>query len=246
MKDISTNRLKLLFIRYFRENWKRDVMMMGIIAGIEMLTSQHPTTSEPSFTIINVFVMIYTASIFGMLSKRQQSINYLMIPASSKEKIITNICLSQIYYPIALFLASFIGIWASTFTNALIMNSELTFKSISMFAGCDFTDIVLKIVMFMMFNSIFMFGSVYFKRYALIKTLLWTGLGSIVLLFVFGISFKMAVAGSEHSIFDIIVAQASNATELYKTIEIATLSVMSVLVIFFWTISYTRLKETEA
>lgn len=239
MKDISSRRIGLLFKRYFRENWKKDVIVASIIFGVEMLFSLDCESSSISFTLLCVFYLIYSGRIYGMLGNPQRSINYLMIPASAGEKAIVNICLSQFYYPLLLVAAACLGILASTVTCAFLFSCELTFKHILFLpgGGTMISEKVLMIIMFMMFNSALMFGSVYFRRKAIIKTLLCEAAFFIVLVILVGIVFKITIAGGNSII--------TNAVLLDNSVYIM-IPFMALIMVFFWILTFIRLRETEA
>lgn len=243
MKDISLNRMGLLFKRYFSENWKRDVIIAAIIFGVEMFTSYDCESSSISTAVLFVFFIIYSGSMFGMLSTSQRSINYLMIPASTSEKVIVNICLSQFYYPLLLVAASCLGILASTLTCSVLFSCNLTLKHISMpLSMIDGSDsyalaVTFCIVLFMFFNSIMMFGSVYFRRKAIIKTLLFVAAFFGTLMILFGIIFNI-MAGESYNII-------TNAA-IADNVGIISMVFMAIAMIFFWFLTFFRLRETEA
>lgn len=236
MENISFNRIKFLFNRYFRENWKRDAGVAAIIFAFEMITSWNEHTSAISLPLLMVFFILYSGRIFGMLGKKQQSINYLMIPASTEEKLITNICLSHFYYPAILFAASCIGIWASTFVGYFVSGNEITLKHIDFITNTE-NDIkfnTLTILIIILSNAIMMFGSVYFRTKAIIKTLLCQFAYFIICSIIIGYTLKLLPYTFIPNI---------NLGEDFAYILMA---VTVVLTIYFWILSYFRLRETEA
>ncbi len=240
MKDISFKRIGLLFKRYFRENWKKDVIVVSIIFGVEMLFSLDCENSSISFALLCVFYLIYSGRIYGMLGNPQRSINYLLIPASAGEKTIVNICLSQFYYPLLLVAAACLGILASTITCAFLFDCGLTLKHIAFLPGGASMDgelALIIIIMFMMFNSALMFGSVYFRRKAIIKTLLCESAFFIVVMIFTGIVFKLEMAGGSSLITNALIVD--NFGYILSAF-------MSAVMIFFWILTFIRLRETEA
>jgi hypothetical protein len=230
MKNISLYRIGLLFKRYFCENWKKDVIVASIIFAVEMLTSLNPGASAISWIVLFVFFILYSGHIFGMLGKPQKAINYLMLPASNGEKLTVNIILSHFYYPALLILASCLGIWASSFFCYRIYG-EFEFKTINFV----FTRGWHVYLFLLLSNAIMMFGSVYFRKAAVIKTLLceaaFCTLYVIVMMVIF---FKICNYDTDLTIDKI---DASNLI-LYIFMLCVT--------VFFWILSYFRLKETEA
>ena len=234
MKNISFYRIGLLFKRYFCENWKKDVIVAAIIFAVEMLTSLEQETSDISWFLLFVFFILYSGRIFGMLGKPQRAINYLMLPASGCEKLTVNLILSHFYYPVLLIVASCLGIWASSFFCYFIYD-EFTFKSIE-FIKISGTEWYF-VLFLLLTNAIMMFGSVYFKKAAVIKTLLCE------LVF-----FKLYVISIAFFAFKLAVFENAIITtpdQIYWA-KIISSSFMLCMIAFFWVLSYFRLKETEA
>ena len=237
MKNISFYRIGLLFKRYFCENWKKDVIVAAIIFAVEMLTSLEQEVSTISWAVLFVFFILYSGRIFGMLGKPQRAINYLMLPASRCEKLTVNIILSHFYYPLLLIAASCLGIWASSFFCYFIYD-EFTFKSIEFIGSAKFWGIeIWYLCLFLLLNNaVMMFGSVYFRKAAVIKTLLCE------FAFITLYSIVMALI-----VFKLWLHEALYVTADKITCGNVIFSVFMLCVIaFFWVLSYIRLKETEA
>ena len=236
MKNISLYRIGLLFKRYFSENWKKDVIVAAIIFAVEMLTSLEQETSDISWFLLFIFFILYSGRIFGMLGKPQRAINYLMLPASRGEKLTVNIILSHFYYPILLIMASCLGIWASSFFCYFIYN-EFTFKSID-FMGI--WGVEWYFVLFLLLtNAVMMFGSVYFKKAAVIKTLLCEAAFFVAFMMVFSGIWLITLRNG-------FVLRSIDRLPAEWIINVIVSAIMLVEIAFFWLLSYFRLKETEA
>ena len=235
MKNISFYRIGLLFKRYFCENWKRDVIVAAIIFGVEMLTSICQGPSDISWFLLFIFFIIYSGRIFGMLGKPQKAINYLMLPASNGEKLTVNIILSHLYYPILLIAASCLGILASSFFCYFIYG-EFALKTISWFS---LSGSILFILSLLLTNAVMMFGSVYFRKRAVILTLLCT----MAYIIVFS-----AVIISVVLLYLRCMGLPSfvEAPEYMGNIGVVKYIVMGCMIAFFWVLSFFRLRETEA
>lgn len=231
MEKISFYRIGLLFKRYFCENWKKDVIVVAIIFAIDMLTSIGQGESAISWPLLFVFFILYSGRIFGMLGKPQKAVSYLMLPASSGEKLAVNIVLSHFYYPVLLVAASCLGIWASSFFCYFIYD-EFVFKSVN----CVFTQKLWYVFLFLLVNNaIMMFGSVYFKKAAVIKTLLCEAAFFMVLaIAIIIVAFKMINLDSQ------VIADS------IAHVDAIVSAFMLCVTVFFWVLSYFRLKETEA
>ena len=234
MKNISFYRIGLLFKRYFCENWKKDAIVAAIIFAVEMLTSLEQETSHISWFLLFIFFILYSGRIFGMLGKPQRAINYLMLPASGCEKLTVNLILSHFYYPILLIAASCLGIWASSFFCYFIYD-EFTFKSINYMGIVGSSTIWYACLFLLLNNAVMMFGSVYFRKAAVIKTLLCEA------------AFFMLYA-----IVMVLFIFKTVINEMYVTADkieygnVILIVFMLCVTVFFWVLSYFRLKETEA
>lgn len=236
MKNISFYRIGLLFKRYFCENWKKDVIVAAIIFAVEMLTSLEQETSSVSWFVLFIFFILYSGRIFGMLGKPQKAINYLMLPASRVEKLTVNIILSHFYYPVLLIAASCLGIWASSFFCYFIYD-EFTFKSID-FMGI--WGVEWYFVLFLLLtNAIMMFGSVYSKKAAVIKTLLCEAAFFVAFMVVFSGIWLISLRNG-------FVLRRIDQLPAEWLINVIVSAIMLVEIAFFWLLSYFRLKETEA
>jgi len=240
MKNISFYRIGLLFKRYFSENWKKDIIVAAIIFAVEMLTSLEQETSSMSWFLLFVFFMLYSGRIFGMLGKPQRAINYLMLPASGCEKLTVNLILSHFYYPVLLIVASCLGIWTSSFLCYFIYD-EFTFKSID-FMGTS-TIWGVEIWYFALFlllsNAVMMFGSVYFRKAAVIKTLLCEAAFIAAFMMVFSGIWLISLRNG-------FILRRIDQLPAEWLVNVIVSAIMIVEIVFFWLLSFFRLKETEA
>ncbi len=230
MENLSFYRIGLLFKRYFCENWKKDVIVAAIIFAVEMLTSLNQGASAISWAVLFVFFILYSGRIFGMLGKPQKATNYLMLPASNGEKLTVNIILSHFYYPILLIVASCLGIWASSFFCYFIYG-EFEFKTINYV----FTQGWHVYLFLLLHNAIMMFGSVYFRKAAVIKTLLCEVAFCLLYVFVMAIIF-FKICNYDMGVTIDKIDESNLILSIY----------MLCITAFFWVLSYFRLKETEA
>jgi len=242
MKNISFHRIGLLLKRYFVENWKKDLVVMGIVFAFEIVIFPYRiasfTQKEPmSWFLLFVCFSLFSGRIFGMLGKPSAAVNYLMLPASRMEKLTTNIILSHFYYPPILIAASYLGVLGRSFLCTLLFEDYTTTGIGFTFFNTPVEAWVLILIIFLN-NAVMMFGSIYFKKKAVIKTLLCEGafaFASIILVFVIEIILHKAGYIVTHVRFPEIKDYIAN---IMYTIMICT-------TVFFWVLSYFRLKETE-
>lgn len=238
MNNLSYNRIVLLLQRYFRENWKIDLIIAAIVFGIDTMTSINQGSSSVSIFLIIVLLAIYSGRMFIILGRPQGAINYLMLPASPLEKVLTGILLSGLYFPIVIFASSLLGIMASIPICAMIYNSGLVMKSIKLFPSVEFSaETTIALALFiLMINSIMMFGSVYFKRKAVIKTML------CILAFNFVLTVISLILGWIMHKGSFMLLGIEDPAYADTIVYVA----MAIITVFFWVLSYFRLKETEA
>ncbi|MBO7134632.1 MAG: hypothetical protein J6W06_10825 [Bacteroidales bacterium] len=238
MNNLSYNRIVLLLQRYFRENWKIDLIIAAIVFGFDTLSSLNQGSSSISIFMIIVLLAIYSGRMFAILGRPQGAMNYLMLPASPLEKVLTGILLSGLYFPIVIFASSLLGIMASIPICAMIYNSGLVMKSINFLPNVEFSPkIIIAVALFiLMINSIMMFGSVYFKRKAVIKTML------CLLAFNFAVTVIGLILGWIIYKRNFMLLGIEDPSYTYNIVCIA----MAIITVFFWVLSYFRLKETEA
>ena len=231
MKNISSQRLKLLFRKYFIENWRTDTILVSIVAAIFMLINIDAVSYFPQTTFL-VICMILASRTFLDLGSKQKSITYLTIPASTGEKVIVNSVISLIYYPAITFAAICVGVWLSSLTSFAIgamFSTDTTF----VFHNISLENVSLSSVsIFYLICSVMMFGSVFFRKNALIYTTLCI-LGFLVVALIVLLIFSLS------SNFSTILGLGNISSAF-------TICFCCAGIIFFVALTYLRLKETEA
>jgi len=169
MSTISLNRIQYLFSKYFIENWKKDLsnfLIIFIIGGFSGYNTAFFNLSKIIFVII---AFIYAGRIFGMLSYKPKGMNYLLIPASAGEKTLVNLILANIYYLAALYICYMLGCLFGDLIHTFIYGVVFSLDSLRYALSFDYKTILLLLLC----ESILIFGSVYFKRKAIIKVALY-------------------------------------------------------------------------
>ena len=250
MKTISFNRLKYLFIEYFTLHWKRDLMIMGgvLLAQIPFIYLQMPIFEFGLF-LIGVMPIILCSITFNFWHKKTKGMDYLLCPANTAEKVIVNILLVHIYYTAIILLSCALGVFTYYLLYpqceyAIIPSSILT-------KIYNFSYILQFFVKLFASQSIFLFASIYFKKNALLKTILIFLVSSFIFLAIFkitGISSMMTVV-DEHHFKSMTLNGVHYANLLDYILHKYAWLYYGVLVfiapVFFWLLSYFRLKETE-
>jgi|GEM_PF-1676968 hypothetical protein len=235
---LSINRIGLLFKRFFIQNLRKDIRLVGAAAACSAVMHflQFPLTMGP-LTPVVLFVSLYAAgTIYKLYANRNHGLVYTMLPASTLEKVIVNILLVSVYYVILAFIADFIGAILGRITTYLLdvglngftaaeLNFDLSFQN--QFGRC--------LLVLAMFQSIFLFGSIYFRKFAIVKTIL-VGLG--LLFAVILVIFIMAT-----TIMD--TTSYYTYTPSFGEFRYLDVIVAACITLFFWGMSYLRLRETE-
>ena len=246
MNNTSFQNIVKLVKKFFVERWKIEmIIFLAIFLACFFMSLLFRLTHSPILItfITGIFItsIAFAATIFSELRSKTSSLMYLSLPASSLEKLISKIIISHIIRPLSFFIAGFSGI-----ILAFVFKHQIFSTDFEDFLR-EFVDVTISpyfiliiIISAMMLSiSIFTFGSVYFKRAAFIKTLLsllviftiWAVLNACVSYIIF------TYFGSETHIHYTYVE-----SHIYKIISIC---VMWIVTIFFWVLSYFRLRETE-
>ncbi|MFA7103158.1 MAG: hypothetical protein WC142_08200 [Bacteroidales bacterium] len=229
--SLSLTRIKHLLNRYFIENWKKDLYVGLVLLVIAFVSN--PIAGFSSFVYI-VMILLYTGRIFGNLAHKASAQHYLMIPASTNEKLITNIFLSHIYYVLLLSVFLVLGILLRALILAPLCDDT---------SSCTFLIPYISFasyLSFLLFQSILVFGSVYFKKNAFIKTLLSLSafFFFLTMLVIFIIRMNVGSMTRLAEEFDYYVRNPYPSYLIPSIISI-------VFTCFFWILSYFRLRETE-
>ncbi len=243
---MKINNIINLLRQYFMENWKRDLWYLGFIIFFSIISSLEPEASLGISGLISViFILIYAASSFGELKQKTYSVHFLMTPASLEEKLTTKILLANVYFVGASLLALFIGqligylITTVSYGKEMLASANLFPFLISSWSEC--AELYMAI-------AILFFGGIYFKGRSALKTIL-TVVGIAFLYFfllciTIYLNFKTIVPDgySLHSIKDNAFSYFSNVDSL----GIVPIASCIIFIIYFYAMSYLRLKETEA
>ncbi|MBQ4442353.1 MAG: hypothetical protein II899_09690 [Bacteroidales bacterium] len=237
-----TNLLKT----YFIENWKTDLFQFGILAAIVLFSIiMNGRASNLNFPIFvsMIFLMIYPERLFRNLHGNSPKIHYLSIPASNSEKVVANMFLANIYYVAGLVISCTLGL--------LLAHLYLKVRG---FDGVSFYNMYdgnwAGILMIYASLAMFFFGSIYFRRRTTLSTV---GVGMLIsMVFSLLVTLTLWVNGlmlipKDAAFHDYIWSFNSSIIPLSDTMEKAMVYVgLSVSIIYFYVLSFLRMKETEA
>ncbi|MCQ2286379.1 MAG: hypothetical protein MJZ76_05855 [Bacteroidales bacterium] len=244
---MNINNIKNLFRTYFIENWKRDTWYFGVLAVIACLSTYNSLTTTISARLcLTVLALYYAARSFIELKRPSNCIHYLMIPASYQEKVVTKIFLANFYFVGCGILAIITGELVGNSLNRLTHPDCTTF----LWSLNDGATSIVYILGTYVLMSIFFFTSVYFKGTNILKTILIGGVTCflVTILVVSTVAlnlYAMSMSNEPNYNYDIISTEIVNLAPHLKTFIFEILPSL-VCILFFYTMSFIRLKETEA
>jgi hypothetical protein len=268
------NRWLLYIGKHWNENKKKYLLSLGAIGGLlvlwysflMMVNADHPLSGE--IQVITYYVglfltgCLYASLIFSELSDGPKGIQYLLLPVSILEKLLTAllygvilyfICYTIIYYIVDI---PFVKLSNSILKTVAEQEHKTSFsiqEVANVFVSWKDGDNVFVYFLLAYFSiqSIFLLGSVYFVRFQYIKTLVW---GLVVFLFL--VFFVHKILGSfmptggffipftVYRIFD--KANGELSVQLPEWISTILLFLIKYsLAPMLWIVTYFRLKEKE-
>ena len=244
------NRIGLLIKRFFMENKQKEITFWGITTVIFMIMRE-PTSVE-MFLYISGF--IFAARMFKEFGYTPGGMHYLLIPTTQLEKLMTSILLSTVYYFIMFLITYTIGTLLGTLIGNLILSTQqpvgLDLFQIDSISKVWENNIVHHngfwniFLVFALIQSVFILGSLYFKRNALTRTFL----SLIIIMIVLGLIevFLVRITFGTYQLsgqsFKFTFGCGEN---LFSGFEIAGNIFKYLLIPFLWVVSYFRLTEKQ-
>lgn len=240
---MNIKNIKNLFKAYFIENWKTDLFQFGILAALVLLGTIQNGSGNMHFSILCMFIflMFYPERLFRSLHGNSSKIHYLSIPASNGEKVLTNMLLANIYYVVGLVVACAIGLGLSHLY--LIARG---YQGVMLNTGSFPTGSGILLIYAIL--AVFFFGSVYFRKRTTLSTIgvgMLIGLGFLFLIFMVVWVNGLILIPKDASFHDFIWNFSSESMS-DRTVEIMAHVCMGVAIVYFYALSFLRLRETEA
>ena len=251
------------FSRLLRNDWLiNQKTYLFTLAGLgiaiyalfyfSMITTKHVGINQYTgfivFYLMVVGVVIGTA--FPALTNKIKTGNYLLAPGSTLEKFLVQFVLRiVIFVPVALLI---FWISAHLAKASLIPDPKIGFDpavSISDFRFSELMDGIAffdkMTIVFSIFSTacLFFAGSVYFNRFALVKTLILTAIITGAVVFSFVVFSHIFYPESVHG-FDIHLTNYKVTNDLYNT-QLAGYLTAWLCWLFFLPLAYFKLKEKE-
>ena len=249
--QFSLKRTTDLFLTYFAGGWRKDLRNCSVLFA---LTAILATSIWFEFSLFFFFLLysVDVARTFSYLGNKTKRFDYLMIPASIFEKFLANIFIVHIYkyllYAVAFIIGKIVGvsIIAPLFSSfGLSHNCNVILTDVN---EIFYPFFYIRTLLFLIFTqSILLFGSIYFKKSALIKTALVLFAFSAVFTIGYTILFQsfsgtVDIYGNSLEYYFNEMSRGGNAS---KAGNVAGYVVIICSTLYFWTLSYLRLRETE-
>lgn len=238
---MNIRNIKNLLVSYFIENWRRDLLKSWIVVFlISALLSWAPFVI---LAVVVALIILWPSQILANATNVSARINYLMIPAGTAEKIVANMLIANVYSVIAIVFSAWAGYTAAyLFTTYCLHIDNLG----SYLSGFDFQRLGCSILTIYVFISIFFFGSIYFRKNRTVTTILWLLIVSIVLFVIYYsiVYLNLKIINPADPFY--LNIQTTQTIAHYNAGVIANNIAEAATIIYFYFLSFLRLRETEA
>ena len=249
---LDINRLGLLLKRYFIENKQRELTFWGIT--IVVFTLMHLAGAKEKSISVEMFLyisgFIFAARTFKIFNYTPGGMHYLLIPATHFEKLTTAILLSTFYYFAMIVITYTIGTTLGTTIGNFFFasNNPIVFPLFQSVPdlynnGHAPMSLLNKFIFFAGIQSVFMLGSIIFKRNAASKTML-TIFGLIILFIAFEALLLKITFGS-YSLNRSISILSFQAEKMFSGFYTIAKIIPYLLIPFFWIVTYFKLTEKQ-
>jgi hypothetical protein len=258
---LKPKRLGLLLKRDFLIGYRGILITMAASGGFIILVSLLTNLSRYSqFQHIQLFMplmyiggFVFTSQAFRELHQGEKSYFYLNLPASPLEKLFSKLLVTSLGYAIGtLAFYSLVALLSEGINRVIFGYGHPLFNPVS-------RDVLFSVAVYLVVQSIFLLGSIYFRRLAFLKTVVAWNVFAIGTAILIGLTtwlifrdayFDQGVLRPEaRAAFDALDGAGRIEPFLEETGRgfWLTLKILfwAVLAPVCWIISYFRLKETE-
>lgn len=179
----NAKRLYLLMRRQVFSNGKSLLIAFGGMAGVLLVISLLVAHFNPGglsgltnlyLTVMFIGGFIYTSNIFSELHQIQKSYNFLTLPVSTTERLLSSWLITGIVFPVLAVLSMAVIIFLSNTVTKLTIDLapvQSVFSANSMKA----------VLVYIVTQSVFLLGAAYFRKNNFLKTLLAMFLFTLVI-----------------------------------------------------------------
>lgn len=244
---MNIHNIKNLLKAYFIENWRRDLLWtFGLVAIVSFLYTVFCGFDEwtnPATMIAGILLAFFPQRVFSYLNNSSSRIHYLMIPANYKEKVTVNFLLVNVYAIVGLAFSLFVGYSLGYLAVRYTALYPLTEGSYLSFFDRIILDIDPLLNVCLLISALF-FGSIYFKKKSTLKTLACC----VIIMLIFAILIFSVTWLNLWHIVDGQIAfyHESGRADGWMSRHDFSIVVKTIAIVFFYALSFLRMKETEA
>ncbi|MBO4542517.1 MAG: hypothetical protein J5725_04960 [Bacteroidales bacterium] len=248
---MSIINIKHLISHHFISHWKRELKIFAIMifCAFFLLRAQN-NVLETFVWLAVLYSLVELKSIYA----ENKGMNYLLLPAQTSEKIASTFIIHQIFYVLlsmaALALAYGIN-WLIAQKTGLYFWTDYSLK----WQIFNFSQVVNALLSIWCWQVIFVFGSIYFKRHPGLGILLtFIGIGIITSMLI-SICTSIVITHDIHyphfvtRLFDLTNPSILGSDGIFDNNFTNFPGIFYILsavhIIFWWLMSFLRLRETE-
>ncbi len=251
INQFSLQRFLLLMKRHSLMNAKTWLIGLGGISGVLIVVSLIQAYTAGSFNvealskfgIMLIFFggLLITSMAYNEIHTPAKSQFYLILPATTSEKLFSHWLLTSIVYIIVAYAILSLVLGIASLLSALFFGAQMEF--FNPFANENFMEMARYVVI----HSVFFLGALYFRKNNLLKTLL-TLFVVIMALSLFGSFVAWLVIGSGDFGGNLSQDDLNPSTFRFLTETLpllARIAFWGLMAPFFLLVSYFKLKERE-
>lgn len=236
----SFKRLFLLLKSNMIETWRYDLRFFLSLAGFIAFfrfCEFYPDCFPINFVVVCVALVLGGVA-FCRLSNQPSAIAYLNLPASTLEKTVTILLKYQVFYVAIIILANLLGFWVAIGLREVIpLGGRIAWSEIVEMYGqpkIDWTAFGWALLGLTTALSAMLFGSVYFRKRTIVKIAL-TFVSLTVVFVLLNMVFVQIFPDCSFDDIDVNINE-----------KCFVLTFCSLTTLFFWFMTWLRLRETEA
>jgi hypothetical protein len=232
-----------LFYQSWMQTKKQSYILFGVVLLISGLGGFVLQNNDISFCygfFIGICIVVAIKT-FQFHDNRDRQ-HYLLIPASTGEKLIISIVETQFIQPLLLLFAMILGLFLGISIRKLTGWRVPDINTFSVLSAClrDTIGNLSFVLGLLLTQAIFIFGNLYFKSRGWLKTIL----SFIVLMLFIGIIDGIIINST--IIHSGVTTIEFNDFNVYASENRCMSALVSgVVILVFWVMSYFRLRETE-
>jgi hypothetical protein len=266
----SFKRFNLLVLKHWADNKKRYSLSILAFTGLliawfvfnMLIDVEEPMSKEVQYStfFLSLFAIgtFYASQYFRDLGSRAKGINFLLVPASSFEKL-----LCSLLYTVVLFFAVFTAIFYLIDSLAVTLSNSLhaTDGAAKVHVINVFKVVLLRfnahstinfLLFFFSVQSAFLLGSIYFEKYSFIKTIICGFAGGFLLFCLMYFFYEQLLPNGDYpngflTYYRVHVDGVNDhLIEVPRWMgEVFRIVLMYVIAPFLWIVTYYRLKEKQ-